>query len=771
MTCLVPVVLTLAAFAAFGSVAEVIEPEPVTTFQQTVRPFVVKYCAGCHSGDEPKAELALDAYEDLDSVLEDRESWENVLGILELGGMPPEEEPQPSTEQLEQVVAWLDSVLNAVDCSGEADPGRVTVRRLNAPEYNNTVRDLLGVDFNPADDFPADDVGYGFDNIGDVLSLSPVLMERYFRAAERIADWAIVAESWDDPTVTRFEAERMTHAGEGGRAGDETFTLYSPGRLQESFSASRDAEYVVRVRAYGDQAGPEPAKMALRFEGRELHVFDVTAEKDAPEVYETRVALGPGSLHTELVFVNDFFDREAPEDSKRDRNLIIDYLEIEGPFVPQARLASHQRIFACHPEGGHTDHCAEQIVASLVRRAYRRPATEDETTALLRFVDLAAEQGEGMERGIQLALQAMLVSPHFLFRIEGDPNPNDQGGVHALNDYVIANRLSYFLWSTMPDAELFREADRGTLSEPDVLEKQLRRMLADARSIAFVENFAGQWLQLRNLDRVTPDPEKFSGFDDALRTAMRRETELFFEAILHEDRSILDFLDADFTFLNEKLAGHYGIEGVEGEAFRRVALEGDQRGGALSQASILTITSNPTRTSPVKRGKWILENILGTPPPPPPEVAELKEDEQARLSGSLRERMQQHRANPSCAVCHVQMDALGFGFENYDAIGAWRTNDGEFEIDASGTLPRGETFDGPAALKSILRTKAEAFSRCLAEKMLTYALGRGLEPYDECALDEICRELARNDYRFSALVLEVAKSRPFLMRRDDGERE
>jgi hypothetical protein len=294
-------------------------------------------------------------------------------------------------------------------------------------------------------------------------------------------------------------------------------------------------------------------------------------------------------------------------------------------------------------------------------------------------------------------------------------------------------------------------------------------MLADAKSRALVENFAGQWLQLRTLDRATPDPERFAGFDDALRTAMRRETELFFEAVLREDRSIAEFLDSDFTFLNERLARHYGIEGVEGEAFRRVSLEGDQRGGVLSQASILTVTSNPTRTSPVKRGKWILENVLGTPPPPPPPgVQELKEGDEAAAAGSLRERMQQHRANPSCAVCHTQMDALGFGFENYDAVGAWRTNDGEFEIDATGALPRGEDFKGPKELKAILQGKIDAFSRCLTEKMLTYALGRGLEPYDQCAVREIGRELARDDYRFSALVLEIAKSPTFLMTRGDG---
>jgi hypothetical protein len=428
---------------------------------------------------------------------------------------------------------------------------------------------------------------------------------------------------------------------------------------------------------------------------------------------------------------------------------------------------SHQRIFICQPTSAVSKaDCARKILESFARRAYRRPVTADEVDRLVRFVQHVVSQGDSFERAIQLAVQAVLVSPHFLFRVERDRPSTRPDGAAPISDFELASRLSYFLWSSMPDEELFRLAEQGRLREEGVLEAQVRRMLKDPQSKALVENFAGQWLQLRNLKTAAPNRRQFRAFDNTLRSAMQRETELFFEAILQENRSILDFLDADFTFLNAPLAKHYGIEGVKGDEFRRVTLTGDQRGGILTQASILTITSNPTRTSPVKRGKWILENILGTPPPPPPpDAGELKDDRKSALSGTLRQRMEQHRANPLCASCHQRMDPLGFGFENFDAIGHWRTKEGKFTIDSSGTLPGGETFHGPAELKAILQKKGDAFRRCLTEKLLTYALGRGLEDYDQCAVEEICRKVARSQNQCSRLVSEVVKSDPFQMRR------
>ncbi|HZT83317.1 MAG TPA: DUF1592 domain-containing protein, partial [Gemmataceae bacterium] len=405
-----------------------------------------------------------------------------------------------------------------------------------------------------------------------------------------------------------------------------------------------------------------------------------------------------------------------------------------------------------------------KVVENFARRAYRRPVTEAEVTRLLRFVDLAEKQGDGWEKGLQLTFQAVLVSPNFLFRVEQEPDRDAPNGVRRLNDFELASRLSYFLWSTMPDEELFALAGKGELRQGDNLERQVRRMLKDPKAHAFVENFAGQWLQLRNLKTAAPDPGTYPAFDDSLRAAMQKETELFFEAVLKEDRSILDFLDADFTFVNERLARHYGIAGVKGNEFRRVQLPDRRRGGVLTQASVLTVTSNPTRTSPVKRGKFIMENILGTPPPPPaPDAGELKEG--GELKGTLRQRMEQHRANPNCAVCHQKMDPLGFGFENFDGIGSWRTKEGKFDIDPSGVLPGGEKFNGPAELKAVLKKMDGQFRRCLTEKMLTYALGRGLEYYDKCVVDDISAQVAKDNNKLSRLVIEVVRSDPFQMRR------
>jgi hypothetical protein len=593
-------------------------------YENEIKPLLDTYCYNCH-GERKRGDLDLRQFADAQLAAKERLVFEKVLRNLQTHEMPPEGRPQPTLAERELISGWINQQFFTCDCD-HPDPGRVTIRRLNRAEYNNTIRDLVGVDFRPADDFPADDSGYGFDNIGDVLSLLPVLLEKYLLAAEGIVEAA----------------------------------MKNP---------------------------------------------------------ETRKRL---------------FIREPLPDAER-----------EG---------------------------AREIIASFATRAFRRPATVEETGRLLKLFESARASGESFENGIRMAAQAILISPHFLFRGELQPNPDNPAAVHPVDDYALASRLSYFLWSTMPDEELFRHAERGTLRRN--LEAQVKRMLKDPKAKAFSENFAGQWLQLRNLKLVAPDPKQFPNFDDELREAMQQETELFFEHVLREDRSVMEFIDADYTFLNERLARLYGIDGVKGEQFRRVALKRSARGGLLTQASVLTITSNPTRTSPVKRGKWVLENILGTPPPPPPpNVPELEESHEAELTGTLRQRMEQHRDNPNCASCHARMDPIGFGFENFDAIGAWRTKDGEFAIDASGKLTSGEAFDGPAEFKAILlKQKRDEYVRCLAEKVLTYALGRGLEYYDKCAVDQIAKNVARNRYKFSALVLEVTKSTPFQKRRGEGER-
>jgi hypothetical protein len=742
-------------------------PPKSEPFEKQVAPFLAKHCVHCHGPTKQNGGIAFNTFTNTASVLKDRKTWQKVLHVLQARAMPPRKRPQPAQEEVDAVTAWIQAATK-IDCTGPHEPGRVTLRRLNRAEYNNTIRDLVGVDFQPADDFPSDDVGYGFDNIGDVLSLPPILLEKYLAAAERITELAIVIHPRPKATVRKFVAEELNSTVKNSRQYNGSRKLFTNGEAFIELPFSYSGDYEVRVRAYGEQAGPEPARMAVRLDGKDLRVIDVKAVAKAPKVYKVKTKIQAGNRRLAVAFINDYYNPKDPDPKNRDRNLIIEHVEIEGPVnAPPVPLPeSHKRIFLCQPTPATKTECARKILENFARRAYRRPVSLAEVDRLVGLVRQAEAQGDTFEKGIQLAVQAVLVSPHFLFRVELDRPPTRPDGAAPVGDYELASRLSYFLWSSMPDEELFECARTGTLRDDRTLQIQVRRLLNDAKAKALVENFAGQWLQLRNLKTVAPDRKRFRAFNNALRSAMQRETELFFEAIVKEDRSVLDFLDADFTFLNEPLARHYGIEEVKGNEFRRVSLTGSQRGGILTQASILTITSNPTRTSPVKRGKWILENILGTPPPPPPpDAGELKDDKKSALTGTLRQRMEQHRANPLCASCHQRMDPLGFGFENFDAIGAWRTQEGTFTIDSSGTLPSGETFHGPVELKAILKRKEAAFRRCLTEKLLTYALGRGLEDYDQCAVDAICRKLADGRDTFSRLVIDVVGSDPFQMRR------
>lgn len=633
-------------------------PDADSLFVQQVAPFLAKHCYSCHGNEDPEADLSLERFRESADVQHEYALWQRVLRMLEEREMPPADQPQPEEEELHAVGLAVQAQLASFDCSGDQRPGRVTIRRLNRAEYNNTIRDLVGIDFQPAADFPSDDVGHGFDNIADVLSMSPILLEKYLAAAETVVEQAFQnPEAW---------------------AKIERFTAESREDRREALSKN--------IREFAQRAFRRP-------------VSDDEVERVLVLVDKARGA--------------------GPERGRRGRG--------EGP----------RREFG----GGQ-----------------RRPGNE----------------------ALQLACTAILTSPHFLFRIEHDADPSVENALQAdlgtageivpvrpLNDYEIATRLSYFLWSSMPDDELFELAAQGALRQAPTLHAQVERMLADPKSRALVDNFAGQWLQLRDVNHLSPDPQRFPTFDEELRAAMLRETELFFEAMIREDRSVLDFLSADFTYVNERLARHYGIADVLGAEFRRVALPA-QRRGVLTHASILLLTSNPTRTSPVKRGKWILDNFLGeSPPPPPPGIEELDDDDETL--GSLRERMEQHRANPSCAVCHRQMDALGLGLENFDAIGAWREADGRFAIDPSGELPGNQQFSGPAELMQVLaEQKREAFTRRIAEKLLTYGLGRGLGPYDRCAVNAILDQAAAEEFRFSAVVKAIVTSDPFLFRELKG---
>ncbi len=735
------------------------------TFEKQVRPLIVKYCVGCHTGKASQGGISLGQYKSTAQVLNGRIVWEKVSVNVSAGNMPPPTAPQPSRKERAIISGWIDSTLSQADCALE-DPGRVTMRRLNRGEYNNTIRDLFGLDLKPADSFPSDDVGYGFDNIGDVLSISPILMEKYLSAAEKVAESAIVLPG-AAPATTRYEGEKLPNV-EGTFANTDNRILASNSEVGVEHDFKVGGEYALRVRAFGQQAGPEVVRMGLRLDGQELKTEEVRGSQEKPEVFEIKIPVKAGKRRFAAAFLNDFYNANA-QGGGRDRNLILDYLEIQGPFGVAPELPeSHRRIFRGLKAAGANDtETARRILAEFARRAYRRPVVKTEVDRLVRYVDVAKKMGEPFERGIQLAVQAVLVSPHFLFKVEIDPNPNDPKSRRLLNDYELAARLSYFLWSSMPDETLYELAGKGKLKDAAVLMAQAKRMLKDPKARALAENFGGQWLTLRNLGNFSPDPKLFPSWNDSLRSAMRSETERYFEAIAREDRSILEFIDSNYTFLNEALASHYGIPGVKGDEFRRVTLVSRARGGVLTQASILAVTSNPTRTSPVKRGKWVLEQMLGTPPPPPPPGAGELKDEGEALKGTLRQRMVQHREDPGCASCHSRMDPIGFGLENFDAIGAWRAKDGSEPVDASGTLPGGKPFKGPGELKQILLGKKQLFVRNLSEKLLTYAIGRGVESTDKCNIDDMAKSVAAKGYRFSALVNAVIQSDPFRKRRGD----
>lgn len=738
-------------------------------YLQDIWPLVKTYCVDCHGGNEAQSGINFEKFKAKAADPRHRRLWDRVRGHVASRIMPPADAPQPSDVEREQLLAWIEGTALHVDCTGPVDVGRVTIRRLNRAEYNNTIRDLVGVSFHSADDFPADDVGYGFDNIGDVLSLPPLLLEKYLNAAEAIIDQAIVVPP--SPAVVRYEAETEQAEGPGGVYGGFAYLLYSNGQVHVRHVFPDDGEYIFCVRAFGQQAGKEPARLQLRLDGKELKTFDVKETEDKPGLFEFRRRVKQGGQRVAAAFINDFYQPKDPDPRNRDRNLGIDYIEVQGPLDAGQTILpeSHRRIMIASPAGGGEREAARKILERFASRAFRRPAEDDEVERLTQFAQTALEHGDTFAAALKLPLKAILVSPHFLFRIERDREPQRADKSYALNDYELATRLSYFLWSTMPDEELFVAAKAGRLHSIGGMAEQIRRMLKSTHSQALVENFAGQWLQLRTLRQLAPDKNKYPDFDEPLRVAMIRETELFFARVLREDRNVLELLDADYSYLNERLARHYDISGVSGGDFRLVTLPDRRRGGVLTQASVMTVTSNPTRTSPVKRGKWILENVLGTPPPPPPPGAgDLPDGDGTPLAGTLRQRMEQHRQKAICASCHAQLDPLGFGLENFDGIGAWRTEDAGAEIDTSGVLPTGESFAGPAELRQILLGKQDQFLRCLTEKMLTYALGRGLEYDDRCTVDQIVQGLVEDEHRMSRLILGIVQSDPFLRRRAKG---
>ncbi len=749
------------------------KPNPASEekFQQNVKPFLKKFCFDCHGEGADEGGLTLDGFLKPEAFHANRKQAELIFKLLNSNTMPPEEGEQPSKEEREKAVDWIDAKLYFVDCDLPPDPGRVTIRRLNRAEYNNTIRDLVGIDFEPAADFPSDEVGNGFDNIGDVLSLPPLLLEKYLVAAETIAKKAIVAHP-ERFGILRVAGKDLEGTGSAGDLNESGFvSIASSGSVIADFRIPAKGEYVLSAEAMAEQAGDEPAKMELRLDGKAIKVFDVNGRRK-PETYEIKHKLDAGRHKIEAAFINDYYNPKARDRRQRDRNLYVRKLEAAPLDVSLVNLPeSHRRIIFLNPDKKTSPNDAvAKIMKRFIGQAFRRPATDEEVEKFTKLAMFAISRKDTFEQGIQLGVTGVLVSPHFLFRIENHSQPNNPARIFPVSDYELASRLSYFLWSSMPDAELFQLASQGKLGQPEILEKQVRRMLKDQKSQALVENFASQWLNLRNLEEVSPDPQMFPAFNDQIRRDMRKETEAFFGAIMREDQSVMNFLSANFTFLNERLAEYYGISGVKGDAFQKVSLAGVPRAGVLTQASILTLTSNPTRTSPVKRGKWILENLLNqAPPPPPPDVPELEVTAKAKPGLSLRKQLEIHRESPNCASCHKSMDPLGLGFENFNAIGQWRDRDGELPVDASGVLPSGQKFNGPIELINLLKQKQPEFRRCLVEKMLTYALGRGLEYYDRCAVDSICGNMEKDNNRFSRMVLEIVNSQPFRYRRGEAK--
>ncbi len=759
-------------FAAAATLCAATKPSVTPTdpaaFNQTVKPVLASTCTLCHNERMMSGGLNLKPLATPSSLLENRETWGKILQKIRSGEMPPKDAPHPPQAQLDAMAKFVEGELDRYERAQPRDPGRVVARRLNRSEYTNTVRDLLGVEFRATKEFPTDDLGFGFDNIASVLTVSPVLMERYLSAAEEISARALGANP-----LPKKPLEVLYHNR------DKKIRRLDFSTIEATHNVQWDGDYVVRFGLPGQRAkDAKPVKMGLWMDGKLLNTIPVETKPSGLEYFDPyseeqmRLTLPEGDHVFRAGFIDDDFVKNltSKEAYDRKKNKFLDSLTFIGPYPSAVERPSRKKILICDPHSGPA--CVNRIVATLAHRAYRRPVTPQEVASLVRFVDQARGEGQSVEQGLQLAIEAMLVSPHFLFRIEHDPAPvmKPVSGVvssHPISDVELASRLSYFLWNSMPDDTLLSLAESGRLHQPAVLDAQWKRLLADPHAAALATNFAGQWLETRSLDEVKPDPKKFPAWGPELREAMRTETRMFFEYIFQEDRPLSEFLDAPYTFLNDRLAKYYGIDGVTGPDFRRVDLtatgaSASQRGGVLSQASVLTVSSYPTRTSVVIRGKYVLQNILGAPPPPPPPDVPVLDEASIGQDASLRQQMERHRSDAMCASCHAKMDTLGFGLENYDGLGKWRTLDGKFPVDSSGTLPNGKSFTTPAELRKLLLDQMPDFTRCLTEKMLTYALGRGLDPADQRYVTDIVRKVEASGYRSRTLIAAVIDSYPFL---------
>ena len=740
-----------------------------------------RYCVTCHNARLKTGGLALDN-SDLADVPAGAAVWERVIRKLRTGQMPPPGRPRPDAAHNDALASWLERSIDR-DAALRPKPGRTeTIHRLNRAEYHNAVRDLLALDTAVASLLPADDMSYGFDNIAGVLRITPSLLDRYMIAARQISRVAV-----GDPAVP-LTAD--TFRLKADLSQDETFDslpLGTRGGTSIVYQFPLDADYSIKVEPLGGGADPDDLEVSI--DGARVKLFRLRPRSGmAPgqgydsegEAYDVHVPVKAGPHVVAVTFVKKSsafiesvrqpFLAPHAEGAPRTQPAVAS-VTITGPYDVQGAsdTPSRQRIFVCRPTARAAESdCAKQIVTTLARRAYRRPVTAGEVAVLLKFyTDGRAKHG--FDGGIEMALRRLLVSPEFLFRIESEPSGVAAGAAYTVSDLELASRLSFFLWSSIPDDELLNAAVRGTLRKPGVIERQIRRMLADPRADALSVNFAGQWLQLRTVEGASPNEFLFPNFGENLRRDFRRETELFFQSVLRENRSLLDFLTADYTFVNERLAKHYGIPNIYGGHFRRVTIPDENRRGLLGQGSFLTLTSLADRTTVVGRGKWILDNVLGAPPPPPPpDAPPLREIENGGKVLSLRQRMEQHRANAACASCHARMDPLGFALENFDATGQWRTRDGDTVIDATAALPDGTRFSGPTGLRNWVTARPEQFATSVTEKLMIYALGRGLEHYDAPAVRKIVRDSAAGGYKFQSLILGAVKSTPFQMRTVHG---
>jgi hypothetical protein len=747
-------------------------------------------------------DLALDQL-DTARIGDSGEIWERVVRKLQTRTMPPPGARRPDEATYQTLLTSLTSELDRA-ASANPNPGRPMLRRMNRAEYANAVRDLLALEIDPAVLLPADDSAYGFDTNADVLGVSPTLQERYLSAAAKVSALAVgdpsrgpVSESYR----VRQDLSQNQHL--------EGLPLGTVGGLMVRHFFPMDGEYRLQIRLqqtnFGNLRGLDyPQQVETTIDGERVHLATIGGNTDLAMMFEepqnagdkiearlaARVQVKAGSRAVGAAFIRNLpiGDTRRLQQFLRSSVDTLDWtglphiqsLTITGPFDPAGPgdTPSRRRIFVCHPpqsgsaaakgEAGSELACARRILQTLSHRAYRRPVNNSDIDPLLAFYRAGRAEGT-FDTGIQRALHAILANPRFVFRVEQDPEGAKAGDTFLITDLELASRLSFFLWSSIPDEALLEAAESGTLHRADVLEKQVRRMLADPRSEALVANFAGQWLQLRNVKSILPNSDEFPDFDDSLRQSMLRETELLFDSIMREDRSVIELFTADYTFLNERLARHYGVPDVYGSRFRRVAVTDDARRGLLGQGSILALTSHAERTSPVVRGKWVLDNIFGTPPPPPPgDVPPLKENEAGQKPKTMRELMAQHRANPTCAACHRLMDPIGFALENFDAVGAWRTNEPGGAIDASAELPDGTKIDGVAALREAIVRRPDVFTTTMTEKLFTYGLGRGLTYRDMPGVRAIVRGAAAREYRFSSIVLGIVQSRPFQMKMAEG---